>query len=70
MAEWFVSYEQFITHYATLARDAKIDALCVGNEQKHSTKYEREWRRIIDRVRAIYKGPLTYGANFDEGERA
>ena len=67
--EWFASYEQFITHYATLARDAKIDALCIGNEQKHSTRYEREWRRIIGRVRAIYKGPLTYGANFDEVER-
>ncbi len=67
--KWFASYEQFITHYATLARDAKIDALCIGNEQKHSTRYEREWRAIIERVRTIYKGPLTYGANFDEVER-
>jgi arabinogalactan endo-1,4-beta-galactosidase len=66
---WFQSYEKFIVHYATLARDAQIDALCIGNEQKHSTKYEREWRRIIERVRSIYKGPLTYGANFDEVER-
>ena len=66
---WFVSYEAFITHYATLARDAKIDALCIGNEQKHSTRFESEWRRVIARVRGIYQGPVTYGANFDEFER-
>ena len=66
---WFVSYEAFITHYATLARDANMDALCIGNEQKHSTRFETEWRRIIARVRSIYAGPITYGANFDEVER-
>lgn len=66
---WFVSYEAFITHYATLARDAKIDALCIGNEQKHATRFESEWRRVIARVREIYQGPITYGANFDEFER-
>ena len=67
--EWLASYERFILHYAALARDAKIDALCIGNEQKHATKYEKEWRAIIAKVRAVYRGPLTYGANFDEVER-
>ena len=66
---WFASYETFITHYAALAREAKIDALCIGNELKHSTRFEAEWRRVIARVRAIYDGPITYGANFDEVER-
>lgn len=66
---WFVSYETFITHYATLARDARMDALSIGNEQKHSTRFEAEWRRIITKVREIYQGPITYGANFDEVER-
>lgn len=66
---WFASYEQLITHYAALARDEKMDALCIGNEQKHSTRFEAEWRRIIAKVRSIYSGPITYGANFDEFER-
>lgn len=66
---WLASYEAFITHYAELARDAKIDALCIGNEQKHATRFESEWRRIIAKVRAIYSGPITYGANWDEVER-
>jgi hypothetical protein len=63
---WFDDYGRFAEHYATLARDAKADAFCIGNEQKIASRHEQEWRRIIERVRAIYKGPLTYGANFDE----
>jgi hypothetical protein len=63
---WFDDYERFAEHYATIARDAQADAFCIGNEQKIASHHEREWRRIIERVRTIYKGPLTYGANFDE----
>ncbi len=63
---WFDDYLRFAEHYATVARDAQMDAFCIGNEQKVASRHEEEWRRIISRVRAIYKGPLTYGANFDE----
>jgi hypothetical protein len=63
---WFDDYGRFAEHYARIARDAKADAFCIGNEQKIASSHEQEWRRIIERVRAIYKGPLTYGANFDE----
>jgi hypothetical protein len=65
-ATWFEQYTRFIEHYATIARDAKVDALSIGNEQKIASSHEAEWRAIIKRVRAIYRGPLTYGANFDE----
>lgn len=63
---WFASYGRFAEHYATIARDANMDAFCIGNEQKIASRHEAEWRQIIARVRTIYKGPLTYGANFDE----
>ena len=63
---WFENYTRFIEHYATIARDAKVDAFCVGNEQKVASRHEAQWRTIIARVRAIYRGPVTYGANFDE----
>ncbi|HJQ36367.1 MAG TPA: hypothetical protein VKB93_04435 [Thermoanaerobaculia bacterium] len=65
-ASWFEHYTRFIEHYATIARDAKVDALSIGNEQKVASSHETEWRAIIKRVRSIYRGPLTYGANFDE----
>jgi len=60
-------YERFAEHYATLARDAHIDAFSIGNEQKRTSRqFESDWRRIIAKVRSIYRGPITYGANFDE----
>jgi len=64
--KWFDDYGRFAEHYARLARDMKADAYCIGNEQKIASGHEKEWRDIIARVRAIYRGPLTYGANFDE----
>jgi len=63
---WFEDYGNFVEHYARIARDAKADAFCIGNEQKISSRNEAEWRKLIARARAIYHGPITYGANFDE----
>ena len=54
---WFESYRRFAAHYATIARDAKVDAFCVGNEQKNTVGHESEWRAIIADVRRIYRGP-------------
>ncbi|MEA2489239.1 MAG: hypothetical protein QOH21_1031 [Acidobacteriota bacterium] len=64
----FAHYERFIVYYAKLATEMKVDALCLGNELKRSTHDEQAWRRLIAKVRAVYRGPLTYGANFDEVE--
>jgi hypothetical protein len=63
---WFADYESFLVHFATLARDANADALSIGNELKVASQHEARWRALIARVRAIYSGPITYGANFDE----
>jgi hypothetical protein len=63
---WFDAYARFIEHYATIARDARVDAFCIGNEQKVASAHEPQWRAIIARIRTLYRGPLTYGANFDE----
>jgi len=60
------AYTKFIEHYATIARDAHADAFSIGNELKIAPGREAEWRAIIARVRSIYRGPITYGANFDE----
>src|SRR5262249_34027245 len=61
---WFDTYDEFLAHYAALAREAGIDALCVGNELERSVVKGDEWRRLIARARSIYPGPLTYGASW------
>jgi hypothetical protein len=63
---WFETYERFAVHYATLAREARMDAFCVGNELAKTTVREADWRRVIAAVRREYDGPLTYGAEAEE----
>ena len=67
---WFDAYERFILHYAALARDSGMDALCIGTELAGTSGREADWRRVIADVRRSYKGPIVYAANWsDEFER-
>ena len=65
---WFASYEKFILHYAALAEREKMDALAVGTELSKSTPRASDWRRLISRVRSVYRGPVTYCANWQEAD--
>jgi len=62
---WFASYRKLILHYAEFAERTGIEALSVGTEL-HRTAVEREddWRRLIKEVRGVYRGQLTYAANW------
>ncbi len=68
---WFSSYRKFIVHYAKLAQKYNVEMFCVGTELKGATIWENEkfWRNLIKKVRRVYKGPLTYAANWDEYEQ-
>lgn len=62
---WFASYTEFIVKYARMAADEGVEMLCVGTELKAvsgSANRER-WYRVIDAVRAVYSGTVTYAAN-------
>ena len=63
--EWFDQYTTFITHYAALAEREGIEMLCVGTELKNTSSREADWRRVIAAVRRVYRGRLTYAANWD-----
>ncbi len=68
---WFENYERFILHYARIAEREKVEIFCVGVELAQTMKdRQADWRRVIDNVRQVYSGPLTYAANwwgeFDE----
>jgi hypothetical protein len=68
--EWFKNYETFILHYAQLAEEEQIEMLCIGTElHRTCTERELDWRILIAKIRNVYKGQLTYAANFaDEYE--
>ncbi len=63
---WFSNYEKFIVHYAELAEKNKIEILCIGTELHQTIHKEKEWRSLITKIKSVYKGKLTYAANFHE----
>ena len=66
-AAWFRSYQDFILHFAELARVSGADAFCIGCELGETTKARPDrWRAVIAEVRKVYHGPITYAANWHE----
>ncbi|MFS4454765.1 glycoside hydrolase family 113 [Maribacter sp. 2304DJ31-5] len=72
-AEWKQleeTYDKFILTYAALAEETKIPVLCIGTELEKFVENRPEyWKDLIQRIRTIYKGKLTYAANWDEYKR-
>ena len=65
--KWFKQYSDFIMSYAALAQQEQLEILCIGTELQ-KTIHRPEWLEIIKNVRGVYKGKLTYAANFNEFE--
>ena len=63
--EWFASYRRFILHYARFAQAQGIEVLCIGTELRSTVNsHPQEWRRIITEIKDVYRGQLTYAANW------
>lgn len=65
---WFERYGAFLLRMARLAEAAQVERFSVGSELLSLERYEAEWRKLIDRVRARYSGKLFYSANWDHFE--
>jgi hypothetical protein len=64
------SYERFILTYARLAQDTRVEILCIGTELEEFIKARPQfWNQLVGKIRNIYKGSLTYAANWDEYKR-
>jgi len=63
---WFDNYRGYILAHARQAATAEADMFCVGRELDRTVlRREADWRRLIREIREVYRGPLTYSANFD-----
>ena len=64
---FFTYYKRWIIHYALLAEMYGFDGLCIGTEFRHTTlEKPDDWRALIQDIRKIYRGDLTYAANWGE----
>ena len=64
---WFESYRDFILHYAKIAQENKVEIFCIGTELTSVATIRGDmWKGIVIKpVRNVYKGPLTYAANWN-----
>lgn len=61
------TYSDFILTYARVAQEKKVAVFCIGTELELFVKNRPVyWRQLIEEVKMIYKGKVTYAANWDE----
>ena len=60
------SYSQYILAYAKAAEDLNAALFCIGTElEQFITNRPKYWQKLILEIRKVYKGKLTYAANWD-----
>ncbi len=64
-ATWTQNYEQFILHYANLARIHRVEILSVGSELGSLEQKTDFWKSLIQKVKQVYSGKLIYSSNWD-----
>ncbi len=62
---WQNSYREFIMRYAQLAEQAGAEMFCLGTEfTRLAIEKPEYWKALIEEVRSVYSGKLTYAANW------
>ncbi|MFK7935484.1 MAG: hypothetical protein AB8G22_18355 [Saprospiraceae bacterium] len=65
--QWMNYYHDWILHYALLAEIHEMEIFCLGVEFVNATTQNPElWRHLIQQIRGVYSGYLTYAANWGE----
>ncbi|MGE2836539.1 glycoside hydrolase family 113 [Mycobacterium sp. SMC-4] len=62
---WFRSYTDFITHYAAMAQRLGAEQFAVATELSGTTDDRPGWLAVIQAVRDLYDGVLTYASGPD-----
>lgn len=67
---WARGYTAFVRAWAELAQESGVDLLAVGVELRSwvTNGYAPSFTEVVREVRAVYRGPLTYAANWDDAE--
>lgn len=66
--EWFENYTAVVVHYAEIAERENVERLAIGNEVSNSLVHTAHWRRLIEEVRQVYSGKLSYHGFITSGE--
>ena len=61
--QWANSYSEYILTYARLANELEVDSFFVGTELEGISNNEQYWRSLIESVRQVYEGEISYSSN-------
>lgn len=63
-------YRGYVLYYARIADSLKVDLYCITTElDRFAVARPDFWNQLISQVRAVYKGKLTYAANWDRYDK-
>jgi len=63
---WEQNYRAYLLFLSELGQREKVDLIMIGTECKTSVNQRPQfWDNLIDSVRAVYAGQLSYAANWD-----
>lgn len=61
------TYRNYVLYYAKIAQNEKVELFCIGTEWKSFiAKRKKFWINLIQEIKSIYDGKITYAANWDE----
>jgi len=63
-SDWFRAYVEMLRPYLELAQREGVDMISIGTDLVQTSKREAEWRSVIQSVRMMYTGKVTYSANW------
>lgn len=62
---WWRSYGELVLDLAMVAESSGAEGLLVGSELVWSERQRSRWARLISDVRVVYRGRVSYSANWD-----
>ncbi len=66
LATWQSSYTDYILRFARMAEKMNVELFTIGTECKQLVRDHPEfWRSLIEKVKKVYQGEVTYQANWD-----
>jgi hypothetical protein len=60
---WFAAHERFQIHYAVLAEQTGCVMFILGCEMVMAERREAEWRDLVEKVKLVFKGPVSYNTD-------
>lgn len=61
------SYSKYILEFAAIAENQHVGLFCMGTEWRAFVRQRPSyWQSLIEEIRKVYSGKITYAANWDE----